>query len=209
MKHAIILAHPNPQSLNATVAAAYATGVEALGQQVLLRDLYRMDFDPRLKAGEIPTAQGFRAGADVVAERELLGDVDVIAFVYPFWFNAPPAILKGYVDRVFGMGFGYEPGVGGTESLLDGRKLISFTTSGAPDRWVQDTGALQALMTLFDRHLGAMCGLQVVDHVHVGGIVSNITPEAVDDVVDGVRRAISAHFGNLARRAPVALRTGP
>ncbi len=207
MKHAIIIAHPNPRSLTHAVGNAYRQSVEALGQQAIVRDLYAMRFDPCLKASEIPSPSGFRFEADVVAERKVLADVDVFAFVYPFWFNAPPAILKGYADRVFSMGFGYEPGMGGTESLLDGKKLISFTTSGAPDQWVRDTGALQTLMTLFDRHLGAMCGLQVVDHVHTGGIVSNITEEAVDDVLAGVRRAVSAHFGELARRDATPLRT--
>jgi NAD(P)H dehydrogenase (quinone) len=208
MKHAIIIAHPNPASLAHTVAETYRQSVEALGQQTLVRDLYAMGFDPCLKASEIPKPSGFQFGADVVAERGLLADVDVFAFIYPFWFNAPPAILKGYADRVFSMGFGYEPGMGGTESLLDGKKLISFTTSGAPDQWVQETGILQTLMTLFDRHLGAMCGLQVVDHVHVGGIVSEITEEAVEDVRQGVRRAVSAHFGDLARRDLSGLRIG-
>jgi NAD(P)H dehydrogenase (quinone) len=207
MKHAIIIAHPNAGSLTHAVAGAYRDAVEGLGQQAIVRDLYATGFDPCLKAGEIPTAAGFQFGADVVAERKQLADADVFALVYPFWFNAAPAILKGYIDRVFSMGFGYEPGMGGTESLLDGRKLISFTTSGAPDQWVRDTGALQGLVNAFDRHLGAVCGLQVVDHVHAGGIVSDITAEAVGEVLKSVSRAVSAHFGSLARREPPPLRS--
>jgi NAD(P)H dehydrogenase (quinone) len=208
MKHAILVAHPNADSLTCTVAKTYADSVRALGQQVVVRDLYRMGFDPCLKAREIPKPSGFQFGADVVAERELLTDVDVFAFVYPLWFNAPPAMLKGYVDRVFSIGFGYEPTMGGgTEPLLEGRRLISFTTSGAPEDWVRDTGALQALMALFDRHLSAMCGLQVIDHVHAGGIVSDMNEVALENVLDGVRRAVRAHFGELARRDPSAFRS--
>jgi len=207
MKHAVIVAHPDARSLTRSIAEAYAKSVRALGQEVLVRDLYSMGFDPCLKASEIPSPAGFRFEADVVAERKLLADVDVFALVYPFWFNAPPAILKGYVDRVFSMGFGYEPGLGGTESLLDGKKLISFSLSGAPEHWVRDTGALQALTTLFDRHLCAMCGLQMVDHVHAGRVVSNMTQEAVDEVLTGVGRAVDAHFGRLARRTGPTLRS--
>ncbi|MEO8114455.1 MAG: NAD(P)H-dependent oxidoreductase [Phenylobacterium sp.] len=207
MKHAVIVAHPNAESLTCSVGKTYADAVRALGQEVVVRDLYRIGFDPCLKAGEIPEPSGFQFGADVVAERKLLAQVDVFAFIYPFWFNAPPAILKGYVDRVFSMGFGYEPGLGGTEPLLDGKRLISFTSSGAPEQWVRDTGALQALMTLFDRHLGAVCGLQVIDHVHVGGIVPDITEEAFEEVLQGVRRAVQAHFGGLARPDLFSLRS--
>ena len=207
MKHAVIVAHPSVKSLTHAVGEAYERAVETLGQEVVMRDLYGMGFDPCLKADEIPGPAGFEFAPDVIAERKALADVDVFALVYPLWFNAAPAILKGYVDRVFSMGFGYEPGMGGTESLLDGKKLISFSTSGAPDQWVRDTGALQALETLFDRHLGAMCGLQVVDHVHVGGIVPGITEEAFQDVLLGVERAVSAHFGDLARRGAPSLRS--
>jgi NAD(P)H dehydrogenase (quinone) len=207
MKHAVIVAHPDAHSLTRSIAGAYETSVRALGQQLVVRDLYSMGFDPCLKAREIPRSADLWFAADVVAERRLLADVDVFCLVYPLWFNAPPAILKGYVDRVFSMGFGYEPGRGGTEPLLDGKKLISFSLSGAPEHWVRDTGALQALMTLFDRHLCAMCGLQLVDHVHTGGIVDNMTQEAVDEVLASVGRAVDAHFGRLARRDSPGLRS--
>ena len=99
MKHAVIVAHPNPHSLACAVGKTYAETARALGQTVIVRDLYRIGCDPCLQADEIPKASGFQPGADVVAERQQLADVDVFAFVYPLWFNAPPAILKGYVDR--------------------------------------------------------------------------------------------------------------
>jgi NAD(P)H dehydrogenase (quinone) len=195
MKHAVIVAHPNPKSLTCTIAAAYCAAVRKLGHACIERDLYALDFDPRLKASELPGPKGVSVGEDVKRERDVLRDVDVFAFFYPLWFNAPPAILKGYVDRVFGMGFGYEPGPGGTAPLLDGKRLISFTTSGAPEDWVRDTGALTALMALFDAHLAGVCGLSVVDHVHTGGIVPGITPEAVDAIIDKVSAVARQRFG--------------
>lgn len=106
MKHAVIVAHPVRTSFNRSVAEAYRQAVELRGHTVIVRDLYAMNFEPRLQAAEMPRAEGFAPGADVLAEREQLKDVDVFTFVYPLWFNAPPAILKGYIDRVFGFGFG-------------------------------------------------------------------------------------------------------
>jgi NAD(P)H dehydrogenase (quinone) len=194
MKHAVILAHPSHKSLNAAIARAYAETVQRLGHEVVLRDLCAMRFDPCLKAAEIPGPKAPFFRPDVRRERALLADVDVFALVYPLWFNGPPAILKGYVDRVFGMGFGFAPAFGGTEPRLAGRKLISFTTSGAPNFWMRDTGALSGLARLFDGHLGAMCGLNVVDHTHFGGMVSGITQEAFDEVMTKVRTAASVHF---------------
>lgn len=199
MKHAVVVAHPNSGSLTSSAARAYEEAAKALGHEVIVRDLYAMEFDPRLQAAEIPQGDLPTPGKDVLDERSLLSDVDVFAFFYPFWFNAPPAILKGYVDRVFSMGFGFEPILGdGTSPLLDGHRLISFTFSGAPEQWVKDTGALQALTTLFDRHLAQMCGLRIVDHVHTGGIVSNMTEDAVMDVFNSVRAKVSEHFADDA-----------
>jgi NAD(P)H dehydrogenase (quinone) len=194
MKHAVILAHPARHSLNRAIADAYAEAIRRRGHDVVPRDLYRMRFDPRLKAGEIPGPQAPRFHADVLHERELLADVEVFAFVYPLWFNGPPAILKGYVDRVFGMGFGFAPAAGGTAPRLTGRQLISFTTSGAPDQWVRDTGALTGLTHLFDAHLAAVCGLTVIDHMHFGGMVSGLRRDAVDEVLAKVRSAAAGHF---------------
>src|SRR5690606_37493880 len=54
MKHAVIIAHPNRTSLTHSAARAYAEAAEALGHEVIVRDLYAMDFDPRLQAAEIP-----------------------------------------------------------------------------------------------------------------------------------------------------------
>lgn len=80
-KHAIIVAHPNAESFNLSVARLYQKSVEALGAKTVLRDLYRIDFDPALRDGEIPRQSGFAAGADIAAERTLIGDANVFAFV--------------------------------------------------------------------------------------------------------------------------------
>lgn len=191
VKHAVILAHPKAGSFCASIARTCVDALTARGDTATLHDLYAMDFDPRLKADEIPVDIGFKPAADVMAERARLADVDCFIFVYPFWFNAPPAILKGYVDRVFSMGFGYEPGFGGTEPLLSGKQLLSFSTSGAPDHWVNSTGSLKTLMAGFDLHVGAVCGLRVLDHVHFGGIVANLTEEAAQAMLKDVKTALT------------------
>lgn len=195
MKHALIIAHPNPKSFTQAMASAYADALRGQGQEPLVRDLYGMDFDPRLRAEEIPGPGGFTPGRDVAAERDLLTDVGAFAFFYPVWFNAPPAILKGYLDRVFGMGFGYGMGQGGNTPLLTGRSMISFSSSGAPKHWMVETGAWDAMRKLFDEHVGAVTGLAVLDHLHFGAIVPQITGEAVASCAEEVRRAAERHFG--------------
>ena len=122
----------------------------------------------------------------------------MLVFVYPLWFNAPPAMLKGYVERVFAMGFGYAPAGPGTRPLLSGKSLVTISTSGAPDDWVDQTGALARLRAGFDDHLAAVCGLTVLEHLNLGGVTPGIRLDAGQSMLDEVAA--------LARRlfAPVA-----
>jgi NAD(P)H dehydrogenase (quinone) len=197
MKHAVIVAHPNRRSFNVAVANAYISAVRGFGDEAIMRDLYRLDFDPRLGADELPWAKNFAPRADVAAERTLLADVDVFVLVYPLWFNAPPAMLKGYVDRVFGMGFGYGSPDGGSDPRLRGRILVSFTSSGAPEHWVEQTGALERLRRGFDDHLAEICGLSVIEHRHFGGIVPGIRPDAVRAMLSDVEAVTRRHFAPI------------
>jgi NAD(P)H dehydrogenase (quinone) len=187
--HAIVLAHPRAKSFTRSAATAYVEAVREAGDEATIRDLYAMDFDPRLKASELPEENGVWPAADILAERAWLSDADILVFAYPFWFNAPPAILKGYVDRVFGLGFGYEIQLGGASGLLGAKRLLSLTTSGAPDDWIDSTGALETLQAGFDRHLCALTGLRLFDHVHLGGVVEGLRPDAAESLFDRVREA--------------------
>jgi NAD(P)H dehydrogenase (quinone) len=195
MQHALIVAHPNPKSFVASLAMAYGEAAEELGHKTIMRDLYGMAFDPCLKADEIPTPAGFSPRADVVGERLMLGDADVFALFYPFWLNAMPAMLKGYLDRVFGMGFAYGKADFGNEPLLHGRKLVSFTASGAPTEWVVESGAW-GTRQVFDEHLATVCGLTLVDHVHFGGIVPGIRSDVVARHQQSVRDVVARQFGS-------------
>lgn len=195
--HAIIVAHPNAQSFNLSVARAYQTSVEALGCRAILRDLYRENFDPRLQDGEIPRPAGFAAAGDIAAERALLAEADVFCFVYPLWFNAPPAMLLGYIQRVFGMGFGYGPiRSGGNARLLLGRSLISFSSSGAPAEWLRTEGGWTALRNLFDDHVAEVCGMTVIDHRHYGRVQNSTPASRIEAHLKDVEATVKRCFGD-------------
>ncbi|HSM96900.1 MAG TPA: NAD(P)H-dependent oxidoreductase [Rhizomicrobium sp.] len=192
MKHAIIVAHPGEASFTRTMALAYEDAVAKSGGTAVMRDLYRMNFDPCLKETEIPWSPGYALPQDISDERSRLAGVDVFAFFYPLWLNAPPAILKGYMERMFGLGFAYKRGRGGNEPLLTGKKLLSVSSSGAPMDWVIKTGAWQAMRTLFDSHFAAVCGLDVADHLHFGGVVPGVRADFVEKCAARVREKASS-----------------
>ena len=195
MRHVVVLAHPDPGSFNAAVANAYVEALRAASHEAELRDLYRLGFDPLLRARELPWHDDYAPGEDAVAERTRLAKADVIAFVYPLWFNAPPAMLKGYVERVFGMGFGYEPAEPGTRPLLAGKQLVTVSTSGAPGAWAEQTGVLPRLRASFDAYLAEVCGLTVLGHLHLGGVTPGIRDDAAEAMLDEVRDLAQRLFG--------------
>jgi len=194
MEHAVIATHPLQRSFTMAVANAYCEAVRARQQTAILRDLYRMNFAPTLDADELPRAGGFTPRSDVVEERVTLARVDVFAFMYPFWLNSQPAMMKGYIERVFGLGFAYGATGLGNVPLLKSRKMISFTSSGAPTAWFTSTGSFEAARKLFDEYFAAVCGLEVVDHIHFGDLVTGIRPDVVSRHLDLVRDTVAKHF---------------
>ena len=195
MKHAVIIAHPKLESFTASVAQAYARACQEKGHSLAIRDLYRIGFDPCLKSTELPFDPSFRPGSDVIAERDALRDCDVFAFFYPLWLNAPPAMLKGYLERVFGFGFAYGADGRSYHPLLAGRKLISFSSSGAPTDWLEQSGSLGAVRTLFDQYFAKLCGMTVIDHVHVGNVTPGASPYFVQARLEDVRKIVNENFG--------------
>lgn len=167
LKHAIIVSHPSEASFTLAIAQRYAETVRGHGHEVILRDLYRLSFDPVLQELELegnPTP-------DIVAEWKSLGEVDVFVLVYPIWFGAPPAMLKGYIDRVFGPGrMRGSTREEGAISILQAKQLVSLTLSGSMSAWLHEKGVLESLRNLFDRYLGEVFGLSETHHFHFDGV---------------------------------------
>ncbi|PTD21112.1 NAD(P)H-dependent oxidoreductase [Sphingomonas fennica] len=181
-KHVLILCHPDEHSFNAAVAERYERTIRSLGHEVVVRDLYRMHFDPVLKASERPTAADFTLSADVAAELELIQGAAAFVLVYPLWYGMPPAMLKGYVERVLGAGFPFGAlRMQMPNPLLSGRRLLSFTSSGTTRAWLDEQGAALSLRNLFDDYLRHGFSLESTDHVHFASIVEGIQPRVVEE----------------------------
>ena len=195
MNHAVILAQPKPRSFIRLLAETYVEAVRERGHGADLIDLYAIDFDPRLQLAEIPGADGARPSPDVEAQRERLRHAEIFAYFYPIWFGGPPAILKGYVERIFTAGFGYRTiKNGGTDPLLKGRKLISVTSSGSENTWLVESGGWEAVRPAFDNRIAGATGLEVLDHVNFGGVDADLDPAKVNEAVESVRRVVREFF---------------
>jgi NAD(P)H dehydrogenase (quinone) len=102
MKTLIVSAHPNPFSFNAAVRRALADSLATAGHEVRHSDLYESGFDPTLTGQELlDSFHGGETPLDVKAEQDKISWANLICFIYPTWWMSMPAVMKGYIDRVF------------------------------------------------------------------------------------------------------------
>lgn len=167
MKHAIVAAHPAENSLTMSLTRAYAAEVERLGHRQQTSDLYRMGFNPVLGARELLSASANDAPSDDVSrlQADLLA-ADVLTVIYPLWWLSMPAMMKGYIDRVFARGFAYEARNGVVHGLLSGKKAVVVTISGAPMPALVKSGDWNAVETLQDTHIFRAAGFELLEHLH-------------------------------------------
>jgi len=186
-RHAVILCHPSEQSFNRAIADAYCDEVERCGQSALLRDLYAIDFNPVLRADERPS-EGNRPRPDVEAELTLLRDCDVFTLIYPIWFGTPPAMLKGYVERVLGSGVTPQNVLLQNQvGFLAGRRLLSISTSATKDIWLDEQGQLASLRQIFDRYIAHAFGMRLEKHLNFGYIVPGTERRFIEERLHRVR----------------------
>lgn len=187
-RQVIILAHPDPASFNASMARTYAEVAAEAGHEVVLRDLYRIPFDPVLKVHEQPGRDDFKLSADVAEEIELIAGASAYVLVYPIWFGTPPAMMKGYVERVLGAGVSPRAVRERVHTaLLGDRRLLSLTSSGNSRAWLEEQGAWTALRNTMDIYLRNAFGARTHDHLHLHSISRGLSPRFVREELRKVR----------------------
>jgi NAD(P)H dehydrogenase (quinone) len=190
MKHLIIIAHPNPSSFTHALADAYTAALASMGHECERRDLYAMGFDPVLHPSELNAA----GMPDVQREQALLKDADATAFFYPLWWASMPAILKGYIDRVFANGVAYEFQANAMHGLLAGKTNLLVTVSAAPKEALQQTGAWNAIRVIQDSHIFHSVGLTLANHLHFGEVIPGMSEATARTHLEAVRIAAHRYF---------------
>src|SRR5208283_888803 len=108
MKYLIIYAHPDPGSFNHAVMEIISEELKNNNKDFVLRDLYQINFNPILKTEDLTAIQNGAVLEDVKKEQEHIRSSDILIFIFPIWWSSMPAILKGYIDRVFSLKFAYD-----------------------------------------------------------------------------------------------------
>jgi NAD(P)H dehydrogenase (quinone) len=165
----IVLAHPSPDSFCMSVARRWQARARKHHQACELRDLYGEGFDPILKDTEQPGKAAFAPLAEIEAERHRIEQLGVLVFVYPVWFGTPPAMLKGYLERVVGSGVSFAPGAPKSRPLAAVR-LVQIATSASSEPWLAEKGVRGALHTLYDQYIAEMFGAKHAYRLHLDSV---------------------------------------
>lgn len=152
MKIFIVYWHPEPQSFNGSMFRTACKVLVDAGHEVRTSDLHEMRFDPvssrknfttvkdqdyfkqQIEEMHATETKGFSAGLE--AEMEKLEWCDLMIWQFPLWWFGLPAVLKGWVDRVFAMGRIYGYGHIYETGVFRGKQaLLSLTTGGQEEAY--------------------------------------------------------------------------
>ncbi len=162
MKVLVILAHPDPGSFNHAIASTAIETLKESGHDVIFHDLYTENFDPILPSEEIP--KDISLPSEIENHCGEISNAGGIIIVHPNWWGQPPAILKGWIDRVIRPGVAYEfieedKGEGVPIGLLKAKTAIIFNTSNtATEREKKVFG--DPLETIWKNCIFDLCGVE-------------------------------------------------
>ena len=141
MQVAVVLAHPNSDSLSHAVADRACAALRGAGHEVHLLDLYALGFRAAMSADDHLAYHGDTPAIDpMVADHgALVLGADALVFIYPTWWSSVPAILKGWLERVMVPGVAFvfnadgkvRPGLGNI------RRIVGISTYGSPRAYVR------------------------------------------------------------------------
>lgn len=162
----IINGHPDKNSLNYALASAYKTGAESAGAKVLQIDIADMEFNSNLQFGY---RQRMALEPDLLDSLDKIKQADHLVWVHPVWWGGFPAIMKGFIDRLFlpGIAFKYREGSVWWDKLLVGKTARIITTIDQPAwyyQWIYGNPSVNQLK----KSILEFCGVKPVKVSYFG-----------------------------------------
>lgn len=195
MTVSVILAHPRKDSFNHAIAETVIRILSAKGHRVMFHDLYSEGFDPILPSDEI--LKNANLDSLIQMHCDEIAQTEGIVIIHPNWWGQPPAILKGWIDRVIRPGIAYEfvegdTGEGVPRGLLKAKAALVFNTSNTPaDRELSVFG--DPLETIWKNCVFRLCGVENFYRKTFGVIVTS-TEEQRTEWLKEVERYCKEYF---------------
>ncbi len=192
----VILGHPDKGRFNHAIAETAVSTLKDAGCRVHFHDLYEESFDPVLPADEIRKNASLHPLIKIHCDE--LSSADGIIVVHPNWWGQPPAVVKGWIDRVVRPGVAYEfqgddSGEGVPCGLLKAKTVIIFNTSNTPDEREQKIFG-DPLELIWKNCVFGLCGVTDVRR-RMFNVVVTSTDMKREEWLDEVRRMVKDAFG--------------
>lgn len=163
MNTLIINGHPGATSFSSTLVQAYRDKAIQAGKKVEVLHLNKLKFDENLTSGYASVLE-----PDLIQAQKLIQWAEHLVFVYPTWWWTMPAIMKGFIDRVFlpGFAFRYEKGHALPEKLLKGKTAMLVVTMDSP-KWYYKWWMGNAGHIMMKRGVLAFCGIRTTSTITI------------------------------------------
>ena len=186
MSISVILAHPDPGSFNHAIAQTAFEAIKANGHSVAYHDLYKEKFDPRLNLEEL--AKDAILPVVIRKHCDEIAAASGIVIVHPNWWGQPPAILKGWMDRVIRPDVAYkflegDTGEGIPKGLLKARAALVFNTSNTETQREKDVFG-DPLETIWKNCIFGLCGITNFHRRMFNVIVTSTEDQRRDWLID-------------------------
>jgi len=163
----VINSNPNKESFGRCLAEEYLKGAQVGGAEVQILHLMDLTFDPILWGGDKSTQE---LEPDLVKSQELIKWSDHVVFIIPVWWQAVPALLKGFVDRVFTVGWAYKfTGRNKWDKYLTNKTAYFIITTGGP-AWYYKFLLRNPIAKFLGRDTLGFCGFKRYGSVVIGAL---------------------------------------
>ena len=151
----VVVSHSRKNSLTFQVTDRFVQGLTEAGHHAEILDLHGIGFDPLLLEADEPslTQEVQVFSPEIEAEMERLKKHDAVAFVFPLWWWHLPAMLKGYIDRVFTHGFAYGA------NKLHHQQILWIALSGVTEQQMQKRNYDESIQNLLNVGIADYCGV--------------------------------------------------
>lgn len=221
MRVLIVYAHPEPQSFNSSLLSVALDHFKGAGHEVTVSDLYAQRFNPVAGPGDVTSrknSQFFSLGEeqmhastnalfspDLSVEIGRLLTADLLILQFPMWWFSMPAIMKGWVDRVFAFGSAYDFGQTWENGVFVGRRaMLSVTTSAPAEAFAPDGRNGDIERILWPIHAGI---LGIVGYTVMPPFVTHGIPFVGEDTMRSELERYQQMLENLDTTSPLFFHT--
>ena len=157
-----VVCHPRKDSFTFAVLDSFAAGVREAGDTLEVADLYREQFNPVMSERDLEQFNGVAMPDEILREQERVERCDALCLIFPTWWYGMPAMMKGWLDRVWSAGWAYDWRHDPEGSLLKPRPCTLLVPTGASAEQAKDWGCPERLDHVWRVGVLGYCGVEPI-----------------------------------------------